>query len=250
MHIADVHMGVNYGLNRVRFPAPVLVDSRLRAHLVLRGYKPLDGGAELVLEVTVEREGQAKPVCVAESVTRPTSSCRRLWGERGSTSWALPARSAPSCADAEGARRRHGARAGAACASRGRPVDRWRMPAAEPMARQSASMKFEPAIDPLLPATTTAWHLVFVDGKLLPEDEAAALSPVSVDAFGAPQAPRHFLGRLDALDCWTLRLAGEIEDAQWVALDALPAIPPRFSISGHMIRGTAQVLADAARPGR
>jgi acyl dehydratase len=51
-------------------PAPVLVDSRLRAHLVLRGYKPMDGGAELVLEVTVERESQAKPVCVAESVTR------------------------------------------------------------------------------------------------------------------------------------------------------------------------------------
>lgn len=70
MHIADVRMGVNYGLNRVRFPAPVPVDSRLRGHLVLRGYKPLDGGAEIVLEVTVEREGQAKPVCVAESVTR------------------------------------------------------------------------------------------------------------------------------------------------------------------------------------
>jgi hypothetical protein len=112
-------------------------------------------------------------------------------------------------------------------------------------------MKFEPAIEHLLPATTTAWHLVFVDSKLLlPEDEAAALSPVSVDAFGAPPAPRHFLGRLDALDCWTLRLAGEIEDAQWVALDALPAIPPHFSISGHLIRDTAQALADAARPGR
>jgi acyl dehydratase len=70
MHIADVQMGVNYGLNRVRFPAPVPVDSRLRGHLVLRAYKPLDGGAEIVLEVTVEREGHPKPVCVAESVTR------------------------------------------------------------------------------------------------------------------------------------------------------------------------------------
>ena len=44
--------------------------------------------------------------------------------------------------------------------------------------------------------------------------------------------------------------AGEIEDAQWFALDALPAIPPRFSISGHLIRDTAQALADAARSGR
>jgi acyl dehydratase len=70
MHIADVRMGVNYGLNRVRFPAPVPVDSRLRGHLVLQGYKPLAGGAEIVLQVTVEREGHAKPVCVAESVTR------------------------------------------------------------------------------------------------------------------------------------------------------------------------------------
>ena len=70
MHIADVRMGVNYGLNRVRFPAPVPVDGRLRGHLVLQGYKPLPGGAEIVLQVTVEREGHAKPVCVAESVTR------------------------------------------------------------------------------------------------------------------------------------------------------------------------------------
>jgi acyl dehydratase len=49
MHIADVRMGVNYGLNRVRFPAPVPVDSRLRGHLVLQGYKPLPGGDVAVL---------------------------------------------------------------------------------------------------------------------------------------------------------------------------------------------------------
>ncbi|MGA1286648.1 MAG: NAD(+) diphosphatase [Rubrivivax sp.] len=274
-------------------------------------------------------------------------------------------------------------------------------------------MNFEPAIDPLQPATDTAWHLVFVDGKLLlPEDESVLLQPVPVRAFDAPQAPRHFLGRLDALDCWALRLpevpagyrpvplraammqfpaplmglagraaqvlewdrthrhcgvcgtatvlqpgerarrcpacghssyprlspammalvwrtdrghpelllaraphfapgmysalagfveagesledcvhrevaeevgvtvtglryygsqswpfphslmvafsaqwtggdivpqAGEIEDAQWFPLDALPAIPPRFSISGHLIRDTAQALVDAGR---
>lgn len=68
--IGGVRMGVNYGLNKVRFPAPVPVGSRLRAHFKLLAYEPLDGGAQLLIEVTVEREGSAKPVCVAESLTR------------------------------------------------------------------------------------------------------------------------------------------------------------------------------------
>jgi len=68
--IDDVRMGVNYGLNRVRFPAPVPVDSRIRARMKLLGYEPIDGGAQLVMEVTIEREGSAKPVCVAETVSR------------------------------------------------------------------------------------------------------------------------------------------------------------------------------------
>ncbi|MFL6662304.1 MAG: MaoC family dehydratase [Rhizobacter sp.] len=67
---ADTRMGVNYGLNKVRFPAPVPVDSRLRGHFKLLAYEPLPGGAQLTVEVTMEREGSAKPVCVAESVTR------------------------------------------------------------------------------------------------------------------------------------------------------------------------------------
>jgi acyl dehydratase len=69
--IADSGMGLNYGLNRVRFPAPVPVNSRLRAHFRLLEWAPLDGvdGARLTVEITVEREGSAKPVCVAESVT-------------------------------------------------------------------------------------------------------------------------------------------------------------------------------------
>jgi len=65
-----VRMGVNYGLNRVRFPAPVPSGSRLRAHMKLVAYEPIDGGAQLVMEVTMEREGGDKPVCVAESVSR------------------------------------------------------------------------------------------------------------------------------------------------------------------------------------
>ena len=68
--VDDVRMGVNYGLNRVRFPAPVPVGSRLRAHFRLLAYEPLDGGAQTTVEVTVEREGSAKPVCVAEAVAR------------------------------------------------------------------------------------------------------------------------------------------------------------------------------------
>jgi acyl dehydratase len=68
--IDDVRMGVNYGLNRVRFPAPVPSGSRIRAHMKLLSYEPIDGGAQLVMEVTLEREGGDKPVCVAESVSR------------------------------------------------------------------------------------------------------------------------------------------------------------------------------------
>lgn len=68
--IADVKMGINYGLNRVRFPAPVRVGSRLRGRFRLLGYEPLPGGAQLVVEATVELEGSDKPACVAESVTR------------------------------------------------------------------------------------------------------------------------------------------------------------------------------------
>ena len=70
MEVLDTKMGVNYGLNRVRFPAPVPSGSRLRGHFKLLSYEPLDGGAQLTMEVTMEREGSTKPVCVAESVAR------------------------------------------------------------------------------------------------------------------------------------------------------------------------------------
>jgi acyl dehydratase len=68
--IEDVRMGLNYGLDRVRFPAPVPVGSRLRGVCVLRRFEAIAGGAQLTLAVTVEREGGAKPACVAEWVTR------------------------------------------------------------------------------------------------------------------------------------------------------------------------------------
>jgi len=68
--VGDVRMTVNYGLNRVRFPAPVPVGSRLRGHFKLLSFEPIPGGAQVVVEVTSEREGHTKPVCVAESVAR------------------------------------------------------------------------------------------------------------------------------------------------------------------------------------
>jgi acyl dehydratase len=70
MEVLDTRMGVNYGLNRVRFPAPVPSGSRLRGHFKLLSYEPIEGGAQITMEVTMEREGSAKPVCVAESVAR------------------------------------------------------------------------------------------------------------------------------------------------------------------------------------
>lgn len=64
-------MGVNYGLNRVRFTGPVPAGSRLRAHLKLLALAPVDnGGVQMTWEVKIEREGVAKPVCIAESLSR------------------------------------------------------------------------------------------------------------------------------------------------------------------------------------
>ncbi len=71
LEIREVGMGVNYGLNKVRFMAPVPVGSRLRARLKLLGSDPIErNGRQMTWEVTVEREGVDKPVCVAESISR------------------------------------------------------------------------------------------------------------------------------------------------------------------------------------
>ena len=69
--IAGAGMGVNYGLNKVRFTAPVPAGSRLRATLTLLASEPVEkGGIQMVWQVTVLREGTERPVCVAESVVR------------------------------------------------------------------------------------------------------------------------------------------------------------------------------------
>jgi acyl dehydratase len=63
-------MGINYGVNRVRFPAPVPVGSRVRTTFEVKGAEEIAGGGQTVLTATVEREGGEKPVCVAEVVFR------------------------------------------------------------------------------------------------------------------------------------------------------------------------------------
>jgi acyl dehydratase len=71
VEVVQARMGVNYGLNRVRFMSPVPVGSRLRAHMKLLSCESIDNaGVQMVWETTIELEGAAKPACVAESVVR------------------------------------------------------------------------------------------------------------------------------------------------------------------------------------
>ncbi|MEN9761976.1 MAG: hypothetical protein RI906_1802 [Pseudomonadota bacterium] len=71
VQFSDARMGINYGLNRVRFTAPVPVDSRLRGRIRLLSAERLpDQGWQITIELTVEREGSERPVCIAESISR------------------------------------------------------------------------------------------------------------------------------------------------------------------------------------
>ena len=68
--VTGVAMGVNYGTNKVRFPAPVPVGARLRLGATLLSVEDVPGGAQMALELVFEVEGAAKPSCVAEVLTR------------------------------------------------------------------------------------------------------------------------------------------------------------------------------------
>lgn len=71
MAIGDLRMGVNYGLNKVRFTAPVPAGSRVRGRLTLQKVEAIaDNGFQATWAVTVEREGADKPACVAEMLVR------------------------------------------------------------------------------------------------------------------------------------------------------------------------------------
>ncbi len=70
VRMRDMTIGINYGLNKVRFPAPVPVGSRVRARFAILAIERLDDGAQVNWGVTVEREGGDKPVCVAQFLMR------------------------------------------------------------------------------------------------------------------------------------------------------------------------------------
>jgi acyl dehydratase len=68
--VEGIRMGINYGLNKVRFPSPVRVGSRVRAVSKNVSVEDVEGGVQVVNQVTIEIEGQEKPACVAETVSR------------------------------------------------------------------------------------------------------------------------------------------------------------------------------------
>jgi acyl dehydratase len=68
--VTDTTMAVNYGLNKVRFPAPVPVGSKVRLTATLADVEEITGGYQLTVAAVIEREGGGKPVCIAEPVFR------------------------------------------------------------------------------------------------------------------------------------------------------------------------------------
>ena len=68
--VVDASMGVNYGCERVRFPSPVRVGSRIRGKGELVSAEPAGGGLQVLVRVTVEIEGQDRPACVADTLSR------------------------------------------------------------------------------------------------------------------------------------------------------------------------------------
>lgn len=101
-------------------------------------------------------------------------------------------------------------------------------------------MRFEPAVRPLAPASPAAWCFAFVEGQLLLPAEDAALAPQSDATLARAALARHYLGRLDGVDCWALKL--EAAPAGWrgtplrAAMMAFPA--PLMALAGR----AAQVL--------
>lgn len=70
IEVKNISMGINYGMNKVRFPSPVKVNSRVRARAVLQSAEEIRGGVQVVIVITMEIEGSERPGCVIESVTR------------------------------------------------------------------------------------------------------------------------------------------------------------------------------------
>jgi acyl dehydratase len=70
LEVRNVSMGVNYGTDKTRFPAPVPVGSRIRGRAELSGAEAVEGGVQVRVTVTVEIEGNDRPACVVETISR------------------------------------------------------------------------------------------------------------------------------------------------------------------------------------
>ena len=70
LKVGDAHTVLNYGLNKVRFPSPVPTDSKIRARATLAAFDAIPGGAQLAVDILVERQDDGKPACVAQLVLR------------------------------------------------------------------------------------------------------------------------------------------------------------------------------------
>jgi acyl dehydratase len=70
VRVDGISMGINYGVNKVRFPSPVVVGSRVRGAAELVAAEEIPGGVQAIIRITVEIDGADKPACVVESVTR------------------------------------------------------------------------------------------------------------------------------------------------------------------------------------
>ena len=70
LQVTQVSMGINYGVNKVRFPNPVTVGSRVRGHGAITEATEIAGGVQVIVSLTVEIENSTKPACVVESISR------------------------------------------------------------------------------------------------------------------------------------------------------------------------------------
>lgn len=70
IQVENISMGINYGVNKVRFPAPVRVGSRIRGGAEIVEVEDIPGGVQAIIRITVELEGSDKPACVVDNVTR------------------------------------------------------------------------------------------------------------------------------------------------------------------------------------
>lgn len=70
VRVDGISMGINYGVDKVRFPQPVVVGSRIRGSATLTSAEEIAGGVQAVITIVVEIEGSTKPACIVESVSR------------------------------------------------------------------------------------------------------------------------------------------------------------------------------------